>query len=101
MFRKILLFILPLTLLCACSPTPQASPSASPDTTVEQSAVTPSPTAAPDLSQAIPEKLRNGEYVPMLKVYDVKTESIKEMDIETYLMGVLAGEMQNDLKAGG
>lgn len=45
----------------------------------------------------IPQKLQlNDDDVPMLKVYDTKTESVEEMDIETYLMGVVAGEMKND-----
>ena len=37
----------------------------------------------------IPEKLtRNGDGVPVLDVYDVNTDSVEEMDIETYVMGV-------------
>ena len=34
--------------------------------------------------------------MPILKVYDVEDDSIAEMDMETYVMGVLAGEMKND-----
>ena len=49
-------------------------------------------TATPE----IPEKLnRNGDGVPVLKVYDVNTDSVEEMDVETYVMGVVAGEMRN------
>lgn len=45
----------------------------------------------------VPQNLRtNDEGVPILKVYDVESESIAEMDLETYVMGVLAGEMKND-----
>ena len=45
----------------------------------------------------IPEKLeRNNEGVPLLRVYQTDEESTDEMDIETYLLGVLAGEMKND-----
>ena len=34
--------------------------------------------------------------VPQIRVYNVKTESVDEMNIEKYLEGVLAGEMKND-----
>lgn len=45
----------------------------------------------------LPDDLRMGEDgVPILKVYDVEEEAICEMDLETYVMGVLAGEMKND-----
>lgn len=45
----------------------------------------------------VPQDLRtNDEGVPILKVYDVESESIAEMDLETYVTGVLAGEMRND-----
>lgn len=44
----------------------------------------------------IPKKLsRNDDGVPMLKVYNTATEDVEEMDIETYIMGVIAGEMKN------
>jgi len=45
----------------------------------------------------LPEKLRlNGEGVPLLRVYDVDAEEQREMDLENYLRGVVAGEMKND-----
>ena len=46
----------------------------------------------------IPEKLEKSEGagMPTLSVYDVKDKSTSEMDIETYVMGVVAGEMKND-----
>lgn len=45
----------------------------------------------------LPEDIQiNSEGVPQIKVYDTSTQSISEMDLETYLMGVLAGEMKND-----
>ena len=45
----------------------------------------------------LPEKLKIGEEgIPVLKVYDAKAESIDEMDVETYVAGVVAGEMKND-----
>ena len=46
----------------------------------------------------IPEKLKKAESagMPTLSVYDIKDKSVSEMDIETYVMGVVAGEMKND-----
>ncbi len=45
----------------------------------------------------IPEKLKANENgVPILKVYDMEAKAISETDLETYVMGVLAGEMRND-----
>ena len=55
-------------------------------------------TAPTDASRPqVPDGLRtDAEGVPILKVYDVEREDVTEMDIETYVMGVLAGEMKND-----
>lgn len=45
----------------------------------------------------IPDRLTyNGDHVPVLKVYNTNTKKVEEMDIETYVMGVVAGEMKND-----
>ena len=45
----------------------------------------------------IPAKLKLNQHgIPILNVYQVDEEETKEMDIETYLEGVLAGEMKND-----
>ena len=45
----------------------------------------------------IPVQLVAGnDGAPLLKVYIVSAETIEEMPIETYLQGVLAGEMKND-----
>lgn len=50
-----------------------------------------------DVQPLIPERLnRNSAGIPELKVYNTKTESIEEMDLETYIMGVVAGEMRSD-----
>ena len=44
----------------------------------------------------IPEKLnRNNDGIPVLEVYDVSADKVEEMDVETYVMGVVAGEMRN------
>lgn len=45
----------------------------------------------------IPEKLDlNQDGIPILKVYKLDDEETAEIDLETYLEGVLAGEMKND-----
>lgn len=38
----------------------------------------------------------NQQGIPLLKVYVTETEQIDQMDVETYVQGVLAGEMKND-----
>lgn len=46
---------------------------------------------------SLPDKLRlNAEGVPLLRVYQVDEEETREMDLETYLQGVVSGEMKND-----
>jgi len=46
---------------------------------------------------ALPDTIRlNENDVPLLRVYVVDEKSVEQMDIETYLHGVLAGEMKND-----
>ncbi len=43
------------------------------------------------------DKLKdNADGVPVLSVYVVDDKQVKEMDVETYLRGVLAGEMEKD-----
>lgn len=42
----------------------------------------------------------NEDGVPMLEVYVVGEEQLKTMDVETYVQGVLAGEMKNDWPLG-
>ena len=44
----------------------------------------------------IPNKLKQVEGVPQLIVYDVDNEKLEDMSIESYIAGVLAGEMRND-----
>ena len=46
---------------------------------------------------SLPERLRIGEDgLPRLTVYDVSSRELTEMDAETYVAGVVAGEMKND-----
>ncbi|MCD5415124.1 MAG: SpoIID/LytB domain-containing protein [Clostridiales bacterium] len=50
-----------------------------------------------DFSQLIPEQIRKGDgEEPNIKVYLVDQKKIQEMKFEEYVMGVLAGEMEND-----
>lgn len=52
---------------------------------------------APEIKVQLPEKLKmNADGVPLLRVWQVDEEELSDMDIETYLEGVLAGEMKND-----
>ena len=45
---------------------------------------------------SLPEDLTMKDGLPVLTVYDVKTGAHESMDVERYVMGVLAGEMRND-----
>lgn len=44
----------------------------------------------------LPEDIAVVDGVPQISVYSVDSESIETMDLETYVQGVLAGEMRND-----
>ena len=63
---------------------------------------TPMPSAAPldtpdQAGIQLPKKLKtNADGTPILRVYQVDEETTAEMDMEIYLLGVLAGEMKND-----
>ena len=55
----------------------------------------PAPTNAATIQ--LPDKITKGNAgIPSIKVYVVDTEKTETMDIETYVAGVLAGEMKND-----
>ena len=56
----------------------------------------PSGIATPGEASLIPDKLDTVEGVPLLTVYIADAQRYQEMDIETYVEGVLAGEMRND-----
>lgn len=49
--------------------------------------------AVPELPEGI-ERDNNG--IPLIRLYDADNEKIEEIDIESYIMGVVAGEMRND-----
>ena len=51
------------------------------------------PAASPDLAIPLPV---DGDGLPVLEVFVLAEETIRPMDIETYLCGVVAGEMRND-----
>lgn len=55
--------------------------------------VEPEPTAQPALLDGI---TTDAEGVPTLEVYLTASDTVSPMDIETYVMGVVAGEMKND-----
>lgn len=44
----------------------------------------------------IPERLNVENGIPQLTVYNIDSGNYEQMDIETYVQGVLAGEMRND-----
>ncbi len=44
----------------------------------------------------IPKKLDTENGVPLLTVYVANDETYRDMDVESYVQGVLAGEMRND-----
>lgn len=45
----------------------------------------------------IPARLsQNNDGVPMIDVYDAEKKKVESTDLETYVMGVVAGEMRND-----
>ena len=58
---------------------------------------TPSRTQGTSAAQLVPERLsKNESGVPMLKVYDVKSETLETLSVEDYLPAVLAGQMAGD-----
>jgi len=85
----ILTLCLSCSLLASCrisAETEQSSPEASASPTLQNGVAVP----------ALPEGLVMEEGLPILTVYNTAAESYDEMDIERYVMGVLAGEMRND-----
>jgi stage II sporulation protein D len=91
------------TLPAGCATNPPATPQQ--QQTLPAGQETPSPTlggasgtARPiDAGVKLPAKLGKGENgEPTLKVYIQSEKKVRAMDLETYLQGVLAGEMKND-----
>lgn len=69
--------------------------------TAEEAQPRPTPTGAQmqaEGSVSWPEKKleKNENGVPVLDVYVVEDEKVEQVDVETYVQGVLAGEMKND-----
>ena len=88
MLRKIRLMLLSLCaliILQSCTSSAQTVPDASP-----------SPTSTASLQWPKGKLKLNDDGVPMLDVHVVQDSQTKTMDIETYVQGVLAGEMKND-----
>ncbi|NLZ53463.1 MAG: SpoIID/LytB domain-containing protein, partial [Thermoanaerobacteraceae bacterium] len=56
----------------------------------------PSPDKKPTLPE-IPDKISRGAgKEPVLRVYEVQTHTVREMKLEDYVAGVVAGEMENN-----
>lgn len=91
--RLLIPLLMILMLLTACTSTPDAQGQAS---GAPKAGTGAKAGAAP--SPPMPDKLKKADKngVPVLEVYVVDDKAVKEMDIETYLQGVLAGEMKND-----
>ena len=86
-YRK-LWFLGPLLICLLCAACSRSAPEREP---------APSTTVLSDGAPAIPARLRTNEAgIPILRVYLTDARTVKEMDVETYLLGVLAGEMRND-----
>ena len=49
--------------------------------------------SVPDLPEGLQHD-NNG--IPVIRLYDTDNENVEEIDIESYIMGVVAGEMRND-----
>lgn len=69
--------------------------------TAESPDIQPDESSAPALQgdvivPALPDGLVMEEGLPILTVYNTATNMLDSMDIERYVMGVLAGEMRND-----
>ncbi len=69
---------------------------ASPDANVPDATTAPTKDNTVSATPALPDKLQMVDGVPQLSVYKLSDKSIEEMDIESYVEGVLAGEMRND-----
>ena len=81
--RMMLLMAISLLVLQSCAGSASAVPEA-----------TPAPTA--ELAWPQGKLTKNEDGVPLLNVYVVEKEQVETMDVESYLQGVLAGEMKSD-----
>lgn len=86
-FASVICCVICAAVLAGCAHAEKEMPTEMPIETVK----------AEDNKPALPEKLKPGkDGVPMLSVYQVDEETVTDMDLETYLEGVLAGEMKNN-----
>lgn len=87
---------LAMALLCVACARPAPSPSPTVTTPPARLSAQSSPTPGSDGGElAMPDKFTKGEE-PQLKVYVADEGAVRDMSIEQYLQGVLAGEMKND-----
>lgn len=88
----LLALLLTVGLLSSCaSPNAQAESTPAPSSGMMGGTA---PAEKPPLPSKLSKTDKNG--VPLLEVYVVENKSVKNMDLETYLQGVVAGEMKND-----
>lgn len=93
--KRTILYILSLALTALLTALPLTAcrrSSAEPQPTATAEPIFYGSSAAPKL----PDSLVMEDGLPVLTVYNTATGSFDEMDIERYVMGVLAGEMRND-----
>ena len=81
MFKKYVCLLLASLLMTGCASRAEAPQMAD------------RPAASPDIAIPLPV---DGDGLPVLEVFVLAEETIRPMDIETYLCGVVAGEMRND-----
>ncbi len=75
--------------LAGCAGTAETAETPQPDTTPGN--------ANPNAVRWPQDKLKpNQDGIPILSVYVVEEKKVREVDVETYVQGVLAGEMKND-----
>ena len=90
-YMKYVLFI--IVLIISASTLNGCMRNTSDDSTGSQATLEANVIEKPD----IPDDIEmNSEGIPLLTVYNVSKNTTEEMDLETYVMGVVAGEMKND-----
>lgn len=93
--NRLSILVLILTLCLSCAMLASCMGSAETKETVPEASSAPA-LQGDVIVPALPEGLVTEEGLPILTVYNTATEMLDSMDIERYVMGVLAGEMRND-----
>lgn len=71
-------------------------PTEPPEATQTDDSMVPESSMLADQRPALPGRLQFVDGIPLLQVYVKADEEIREMELESYVMGVLAGEMRAD-----